>query len=193
MSSIVRPSSCVDARVRRLVDRATSRTVCRVCKQECAPTRTTGHCRNYGTMRSHAHLVHAVQDVDQVVPRGVPVVLIHAPVTDQGRKHLGEVVAGHDDGRPPHALALPPRLHASMCSTRVREHTMRAAQHEAHRTARGTHLAQADAVGVVAQVHQRPNHNLVVDGALQRAAGSRQVRVRVRTYEAALLPCCCKG
>mmetsp|Transcript_232 Transcript_232/g.537 ORF Transcript_232/g.537 Transcript_232/m.537 type:complete len:522 (+) Transcript_232:195-1760(+) len=81
-------------------------------------------------------LVHGVQDVDKVGARRLPVELVHSPVTDEGREHFGEVVARDDDGRAAHVLVRDPVL------------------------------ARGHRVGVVAQVHERAHHNLVVHRGL---------------------------
>mmetsp|Transcript_5180 Transcript_5180/g.11294 ORF Transcript_5180/g.11294 Transcript_5180/m.11294 type:complete len:261 (-) Transcript_5180:446-1228(-) len=81
-------------------------------------------------------LVHLVQDGHQVLQLRLPIELVHAAVTDEGRKHLAEVIAGDDDGGAPHQVVLPPVL------------------------------TDAHSVGVVADVHQRADHNLVVHSCL---------------------------
>ena len=65
----------------------------------------------------------------------------HAPVSNQRGEHLGEVVSSHHDGRPPDHVLLDPVL------------------------------PDGDPLGVVADVHQRPNHRLIVHSHLRHERG----------------------
>lgn len=78
-----------------------------------------------------------MEDAAEVMSVWLPVVLGHAAITHKGCKHVAQVIACHNDGYPLYPVILPPSL------------------------------VNADTRGVITDVHQCADNNLVIHSDLQ--------------------------